>query len=151
MASITCICICICVCEFVFVFVYLYLYLCNCLDHLQRVPQRGPDVLHNFDLVACAEVFHSIVSFQPVSLAVLVEADPDHVEVLAQLGEHLHRLAQHHVQGSTALGEGLVQVLQALQQELHLVELAKPEKDLCDSVFQQFQVLTWWLAFPHQI
>merc|ERR1719167_1940287 len=95
------------------------------LDHLQRVPQRGPNVLHNFDLVACTEVFHSIVSFQPVSFAVLVEADPDHVEVLAQLGEDLHGFAQHHVQGSTALGEGLVQVLQALQQELHLVELAK--------------------------
>ena len=97
------------------------------------------------------EVFHSIVSFQPISLAVLVKADPDHVEVLAQLGEHLHGFAQHHVQGSTALGEGLVQVLQTLQQELHLVELAKPEKDFCDSVFQQFHVLTWWLAFPHQI
>ena len=78
-----------------------------------------------------AEVLQSIVTFKPASLTVLVKADSDDVEVLDEDGEDLQGLAKHHVEATPLLLQLAVQVFQALQQERHLVEFAKPEQNIC--------------------
>ena len=82
--------------------------------------------LKYINLVLDAEVLDSIISLQPEGLRVLVEADLDDVEVLGKLGEGGDGIAQQHVQPPPGLPELLVQVVQALQQEGHLVVLAGP-------------------------
>ena len=73
-----------------------------------------------------AEVLQSIVTFKPASLAVLVKANSDNVKVLDENGEDVQGLAENHVEPAPLLLELAVQVLQALKQELHLVEFAQP-------------------------
>ena len=73
-----------------------------------------------------AEVLQAIVTFEPASLAVLVEADSDDVEMLDEHGKDLQGLAKDHVEPAPLLPQLAVQVLQALQQELHLVEFTQP-------------------------
>ena len=82
-----------------------------------------------------AEVLQSIVTFKPASLTVLVKADSDDVEVLDEDGEDLQGLAKHHVEATPLLLQLAVQVFQALQQERHLVEFAKPEQKYVFIVF----------------
>ena len=82
-----------------------------------------------------AEVLQSIVTFKPASLTVLVKADSDDVEVLDEDGEDLQGLAKHHVEATPLLLQLAVQVFQALQQERHLVEFAKPKQKNMFSLF----------------
>ena len=80
--------------------------------------------LGDLDLVADAEVLDGVV--EPERLGVLVEAEPSDVEVLGDLVEDGHGVPEQHVEPAALLLELLVQVLQALQQEGHLVVLAHP-------------------------
>ena len=82
--------------------------------------------LKYINLVLDAEVLDSVISLQPKGLRVLVEADLDDVEVLGEFGEGGDGIAQQHVQPAAKVPELLVQVVQALQEEGHLVVLTIP-------------------------
>ena len=82
--------------------------------------------LNYLDPVLEAKVDDIIIPLLPKGLGVLVEADLDDVEVLGKFGEGGNGIAQQHVQPAVGLPELLVQVVQALQQEGHLVVLAGP-------------------------
>ena len=81
------------------------------------------------NLVGQAEVLDSVIPLQPKGLGVLVEADLDNVEMFGKLGNHIYRIALNDVQAAAELPELLVQVIQALQEEGHLVVLACPERN----------------------
>ena len=93
-----------------------------------------------------AEVFQSIVTFKPAGLTVLVKADSDDVKVVDEDGEDVQGFAQDHVEPAPLLLELHVQVLQALKQELHLVEFAKPDETISFHVINMktFCLLCCW-------
>ena len=87
------------------------------------------------NLVGQAEVLDSVIPLQPKGLGVLVEADLDNVEMFGKLGNHSYRIALNDVQAAAELPELLVQVIQALQEEGHLVVLAIPASVILYGIF----------------
>ena len=78
------------------------------------------------DLVGHTEVLDSVIPLQPKGLGVLVKADLDDVKVFGKLSNCSYRIALYDVQPAANFPELLVQVIQALQEEGHLVVLACP-------------------------